>query len=61
MQVELKKEAEQRDLVNKLEKVQTAKINEMENIEVKNPQLLIDYNNNRKLIFRKIMKILSMR
>ena len=35
MQVELKKEAEQRDLVNKLEKVQTAKINEMENIEVK--------------------------
>ena len=35
MQVELKKEAEQRDLVNKLEKVQTAKINEMENIEVR--------------------------
>lgn len=35
MQVEQKKEAEQRDLVNKLEKVQTAKINEMENIEVR--------------------------
>ena len=59
MQVELKKEAEQRDLVKKLEKVQTAKINEMENIEVKNPQLLT--NNKRKFIFRKIMKILSMR
>ncbi len=35
MQVEQKKEAEQRDLVNKLEEVHTAKINEMENIEVK--------------------------
>ncbi|XP_023339855.1 uncharacterized protein LOC111710065 [Eurytemora carolleeae] len=32
-EVEQKKEAEQRDLVNKLEEVHTAKINEMENIE----------------------------